>query len=124
MEAPETTEITDVRFDKFSTDLADVSSGAVAKRIAANLDGVPGRMQSAALFNNYWQEGIKRIEDPTVGCAPGGPPFNDATGLGWDTSTEPKNKADMIELAKKLNPVCVTHTAADQVTTLWQRVRC
>ena len=26
------------------------------------------------------------------------------SGLGWDTSTEPKNKADMVTLAKKLNP--------------------
>ena len=29
----------------------------------------------------------------------------EASGLGWDTSTEPKNRADMIALAKKLNPV-------------------
>merc|ERR1739847_177186 len=27
------------------------------------------------------------------------------TGLGWDTSTEPKNQEDMVALAKRLNPV-------------------
>jgi hypothetical protein len=43
------------------------------------------------------------IEDG--GVNPYGPPGTPATGLGWDTSTEPKNKADMITLAKKLNPV-------------------
>merc|ERR1719443_213443 len=34
-----------------------------------------------------------------------GPLFTDADGKGWETSTEPKNKVDMVALAKKLNPV-------------------
>merc|ERR1719472_29925 len=36
---------------------------------------------------------------------PFGPPLTQATGLGWDVSSEPKNKEDMIALANKLNPV-------------------
>merc|ERR1719243_318362 len=48
---------------------------------------------------------MKRILDEDVGPASMGPPFTEATGLGWDTSTEPKNKADMMALAKKQNPV-------------------
>merc|ERR1712087_980279 len=39
------------------------------------------------------------------GPASMGPPFTEPTGLGWDTSTEPKNKADMMALAKLQNPV-------------------
>merc|ERR1712183_1043984 len=35
----------------------------------------------------------------------GGPPLTESSGLGWDLSTEPKNKEDMIALANKLNPV-------------------
>merc|ERR1711990_1335685 len=31
--------------------------------------------------------------------------FTPATGIGWDVSTEPKNKEDMIALAKAQNPV-------------------
>merc|ERR1719243_213701 len=48
---------------------------------------------------------MKRILDEDVGPASMGPPFTEATGLGWDTSTEPKNKADMMALAKLQNPV-------------------
>merc|ERR1719271_2148162 len=39
------------------------------------------------------------------GCDPLGPPFTQATGIGWDVSSEPKNQADMRDLAMKLNPV-------------------
>ena len=31
--------------------------------------------------------------------------FEGGTGSGWDTSTEPKNQADMMALAMKQNPV-------------------
>ena len=34
-----------------------------------------------------------------------GPPFTMPSGIGWDVSTEPKNREDMKELAIKLNPV-------------------
>merc|ERR1711933_140856 len=46
-----------------------------------------------------------RLDDEEGGCAPLGPPFTEPTGIGWDVSTEPKNQADMIDLAKRLNPV-------------------
>merc|ERR1712207_104502 len=46
-----------------------------------------------------------RGEEEDGGCNPVGPPFTQATGLGWDTSTEPKNVADMQALAIKQNPV-------------------
>ena len=48
---------------------------------------------------------IYRVMSPEIGPDSQGPPFTTATGLGWDTSTEPKNKADMVQLAKKLNPI-------------------
>merc|ERR1719159_2201299 len=46
-----------------------------------------------------------RLEDEDGGCNSFGPPFTQATGLGWDTSTEPKNREDMMALAIKQNPV-------------------
>merc|ERR1719424_2315303 len=46
-----------------------------------------------------------RLDDEEGGCAPLGPPFTEPTGIGWDVSSEPKNQADMIDLAKRLNPV-------------------
>ena len=46
-----------------------------------------------------------RSEESEGGCAPLGPPFTEATGLGWDVSTEPKNEADMRALAIAQNPV-------------------
>merc|ERR1719269_360835 len=71
----------------------------------AALVGVPKRLEGAATFNALWREGLNRAFDEDLKSSSVGPPFNEATGLGWDTSTEPKNKADMIVLAKKLNPV-------------------
>jgi len=50
-------------------------------------------------------EGLYRVMSKELGPDSQGPPFTEATGMGWDTSTEPKNKADMIALAEKLNPV-------------------
>merc|ERR1719443_2637361 len=46
-----------------------------------------------------------RMDTEDGGCASMGPPFTVPTGLGWDVSTEPKNKMDMEALAKKQNPV-------------------
>merc|ERR1719160_2133810 len=52
-------------------------------------------------------ENLKRIRasEEEGGSSPVGPPLTEATGLGWDLSTEPKNLADMQALAIKLNPV-------------------
>merc|ERR1719160_1798273 len=46
-----------------------------------------------------------RMEEEDGGCAPLGPPFTSPTGIGWDVSTEPKNREDMIALATAQNPV-------------------
>jgi len=83
----------------------DISALAVQERMDAAIVGVSPRLKSAATFNAMWKEGLYRVFDEERGPAPNGPPFNEATGLGWDTSTEPKNQADMISLSKKLNPV-------------------
>ena len=50
-------------------------------------------------------ENMERIRDEDVGSNNFGPPLTQASGLGWDVSTEPKNKADMMALARDLNPV-------------------
>jgi len=91
-----------VKMDEESVDIGPL---AVQERLDAALVGVSPNLKSAAKFNALWKEGLYRVFDDELGPAPNGPPFNEATGLGWDTSTEPKNKADMITLAKKLNPV-------------------
>merc|ERR1712176_1726331 len=65
----------------------------------------PSKTKSAAMCSRMTAENMKRIYDEDVGPASMGPPFTEATGLGWDTSTEPKNKADMMALAKLQNPV-------------------
>jgi hypothetical protein len=90
---------------KMQEEQVDIGALAVKERMDSAIVGVPGRLKSAATFNAMWKEGLNRVFDDEMGPAPNGPPFNEATGLGWDTSTEPKNRADMIELAKKLNPV-------------------
>jgi hypothetical protein len=83
----------------------DISSLAVKERMDSAMVGVPGRLKGAAQFNALWKEGLNRVFNEDMGPASMGPPFTDVTGAGWDTSTEPKNKEDMIVLAKKLNPV-------------------
>jgi hypothetical protein len=83
----------------------DVSKGAVAARMAERMKGVSDPQKPLSQFNNYWIEGMNRVNNEEVGCPTGGPPFGEATGMGWETSTEPKNKADMVALALKLNPV-------------------
>jgi hypothetical protein len=79
-------------------------AGAQA-RIQAVVDAEPGKTKGGAMCSQMTAENLRRINDDVVGCESQGPPFTEASGLGWDTSTEPKNKADMIQLAKKLNPV-------------------
>jgi hypothetical protein len=83
----------------------DVSSLAVKERMDAALVGVPKRLEGAATFNALWREGLNRAFDEELKSNSVGPPFTEQSGIGWDTSTEPKNKADMVMLAKKLNPV-------------------
>merc|ERR1719159_56502 len=73
----------------------------------AVVNAEPARTKSAAMCSQMAAQNINRLrlDDEEGGCNPFGPPFTVATGLGWDVSTEPKNQADMIELAKKQNPV-------------------
>ena len=82
----------------------DVSSSAILARLSDAKKAKGGR-NPGGYANTLLQEGLNRIQDPVVGVDSRGPPLTMPSGLGWDTSTEPKNKADMIELAKKLNPV-------------------
>merc|ERR1719182_939931 len=67
----------------------------------------PPKTKSAAMCSKMTEAVLDRIrlEDEDGGCNPQGPPFTIPTGIGWDVSTEPKNKEDMIALAKELNPV-------------------
>jgi len=55
-----------------------------------------GSLAGGALFTDIWVEGFKRLDNAL-------PADQDASQ--WATSTEPKNRADMIALAKKQNPV-------------------
>merc|ERR1719382_1247962 len=83
----------------------DLTFAAAEARIKAVVDAEPSKTKSAAMCSRMTAENLKRIYDEDVGPASMGPPFTEPTGLGWDTSTEPKNKADMIALAIKQNPV-------------------
>jgi len=67
----------------------------------------PARTKSAAMCSQMASAALDRIkaDEADGGCDRFGPPFTEATGIGWDLSTEPKNKADMVALANKLNPV-------------------
>merc|ERR1719451_96013 len=84
--------------------LADKDTEA---KIMAVVNAEPGKTKGAAMCSQMASANLKRInmEDEDGGCAPIGPPFTMPTGLGWDTSTEPKNKEDMMALAIKQNPV-------------------
>merc|ERR1719194_150116 len=79
----------------------------VEAKIMAVVDAEPGKTKSAAMCSQMAAVNLKRIraEQEDGGCDPLGPPFTMASGLGWDTSTEPKNQADMMALATKLNPL-------------------
>jgi len=76
-------------------------------KIMSVVNATPGNTKSAAMCSQMSAANLDRIrmDEEDGGCNPAGPPFTNATGLGWDTSTEPKNKEDMIDLANKLNPV-------------------
>merc|ERR1719271_1254825 len=79
----------------------------VEAKIMAVVNAEPGRTKSAAMCSQMAAAALDRIrQDPEDGgCDNFGPPFNTPTGLGWDVSSEPKNREDMIALANKLNPV-------------------
>merc|ERR1712204_158201 len=71
------------------------------------VDAEPARTKSAAMCSQMAAANLDRLrlDDEEGGCAPLGPPFTEPTGIGWDVSSEPKNQVDMIDLAKRLNPV-------------------
>ena len=76
-------------------------------KIMAVVNAEPAKTKSAAMCSQMAAAALDRIrgEEEDGGSNPVGPPFTQPTGLGWDSSTEPKNRADMIALAKQLNPV-------------------
>ena len=80
---------------------------ALQEKIMAVVDAEPARTKSAAMCSQMAAANLDRLrlEDEEGGCAPLGPPFTQPTGIGWDVSTEPKNREDMIALAVKQNPV-------------------
>merc|ERR1719247_2754001 len=84
--------------------LADKS---VEGEIMAIVNAEPPKTKSAALCSQIMAKNIGRIqaEEEDGGMNPFGPPLTQATGLGWDSSTEPRNREGMAALAKKLNPV-------------------
>merc|ERR1719471_334630 len=75
--------------------------------IMAVVNAEPARTKSAAMCSQMAAANLDRLrmDDEDGGCAPLGPPFTVATGIGWDVSTEPKNQEDMKALAIKQNPV-------------------
>merc|ERR1719316_388262 len=79
---------------------------AVEQKIMAVVNAEPGKTKSAAMCSQMAAANMMRLnaDEEDGGCAPAGPPFTPATGLGWDVSTEPKNREDMKALAIKLNP--------------------
>ena len=81
----------------------------IEAKIMAVVDAEPAKTKSAAMCSQMSAANLDRLRtvdaDGNDFCSPVGPPFTVPTGLGWDVSTEPKNKADMIALAKQQNPV-------------------
>jgi len=78
----------------------------VEAKIMAVVNAEPAKTKSAAMCSQIGAANLDRIrmDEMDGGCNPQGPPFTPPTGLGWDVSTEPKNKEDMIALANALNP--------------------
>jgi len=83
--------------------LADKEAEA---RIMAVVDSEPAKTRGAAMCSQMAAANMRRIRMPEEqgGMNPFGPPGTQPSGLGWDTSTEPKNREDMEALAKRLNP--------------------
>jgi hypothetical protein len=79
----------------------------VEAKIMAVVNAEPGKTKSAAMCSQMAAANLDRIrmDEEDGGSNIFGPPLTQATGLGWDVSTEPKNQADMMVLAKQQNPV-------------------
>jgi len=80
----------------------------VEARIMAVVNAEPTKTKGAAMCSRMAAENFNRITaDPygDLGMHPAGPPFSTQSGVGWDVSAEPKNKEDMIALAKAQNPL-------------------
>merc|ERR1719443_1901999 len=84
-----------------------LADSATQEKIMAVVNAEPGKTKGAALCSQMAAANLRRLRSPPEegGCNPLGPPFTMPTGIGWDVSTEPKNQADMMELAIKQNPV-------------------
>jgi hypothetical protein len=80
---------------------------ALEAKIMSVVNAEPANTKTAAMCSQIAAANLDRVrmEEEDGGCNNFGPPLTQATGLGWDVSTEPKNKEDMIALAKSLNPV-------------------
>merc|ERR1719182_296270 len=78
----------------------------VEAKIMSVVSAEPAKTKNAALCSQIAAANLDRIrmDEEEGGCNPVGPPFTQATGLGWDVSTEPKNMEDMKALAMKQNP--------------------
>merc|ERR1719201_1229779 len=94
---------------------------ALEQKIMSVVNAEPGNTKSAAMCSQMAAANLDRVrmEEEDGGCNPVGPPLTQATGLGWDTSTEPKNKEDMIALAKSQNPVVGFWVHANGITFPW-----
>jgi hypothetical protein len=70
------------------------------------VDAAPSNSKGGAMCSAMAAANLERLRGDFAdgGCSPYGPPGTPATGLGWDVSTEPKNREDMEALAIKLNP--------------------
>ena len=78
----------------------------VQAQIQTIVDSAPARAKGGAMCSAMAAANLERLRGDFEdgGCSPYGPPGTPATGLGWDSSTEPKNREDMTALAIKLNP--------------------
>jgi hypothetical protein len=79
----------------------------VQDKINAVVNAEPGKTKGAAMCSQMAAANLDRIrmDEEDGGSNIFGPPLTQASGLGWDVSTEPKNQADMMVLAKQQNPV-------------------
>jgi hypothetical protein len=94
------------------------TSEAIMKVVNAE----PAKTKSAAMCSQMAAVNLNRIrgEEADGGCAPIGPPFTQQTGMGWDTSVEPKNREDMTALTMALNPaVGFWGDSCHRLTCLW-----
>merc|ERR1719407_93403 len=67
---------------------------AVEAKIMAVVEAEPSRTKSAAMCSQMAAANLARIrlDEEDGGSNISGPPLTAASGLGWDESTEPKNR--------------------------------